>query len=296
MNYTLTIIGIATLIVASCSDQNNKADAFGNFEAKEILIASEVSGRITSISVQEGQTALQGEIAVQIDSVQNYLKVNELKAKKEASVSKITNVKAQVEVYEKQKALLEKDRVRISNMFQDGAATQKQVDDLNGQIDVIESQINLVKTNLAAINAEIAAYETGISQAADMLAKTQIYFPANGTVVQRYAEPGEIAAPGKALLKLADLKNMELRAYVSGKQLSGLKLGQKVTVKVDNQLGKYSEYRGTISWISTEAEFTPKNIQTKEERLSQVYAIKILVENDGLIRINMPGEVLFTGE
>ncbi|MBN1117565.1 MAG: HlyD family efflux transporter periplasmic adaptor subunit [Bacteroidales bacterium] len=284
---------VATILVSACNSNNHKADAYGNFQATEIFITSEVPGRIVNVLFDEGEKGTTGQLAVEIDSVQYMLKVDELESKKQAALAKKANVLAQVSVYEKQKTLLEKDVERISNMLKDGAATQKQFDDLTGQIDILDRQINLVKTNLASIQAEVKAFEAGIAQAKDMLRRTKIYLPSNGTIIEKYAETGEVTGAGKAILKLAKLEEMELKAYVSEQQLSALKTGQELTVSIDNLEGDLTHYRGFISWISSEAEFTPKNIQTKEERLSQVYAIKVKVKNDGLIKINMPGEIRF---
>jgi HlyD family secretion protein len=283
----------ALLIVLSCNRNNQDADAYGNFEATEVIISAETSGQITKVNFDEGTTLKKGQLALAIDSTQYALKVNELKARLTASQSKRVNISAQVAVYEQQKQVAQKDLERIKKMYADGAATQKQLDDVNGQIDVINRQINSVNSNLQGIDAESNATNAGILQAQDMLARTKIYAPSDGTVLEKYTEVGEMAAPGKSLFKIANLETMELKAYVSATQLPEIKIGQTVKVSIDGSDGKMIEYQGTISWISSEAEFTPKNIQTREERVSQVYAIKVLVKNDGAIKINMPAEVRF---
>ncbi len=178
-------------------------------------------------------------------------------------------------------------------MLSDGASTQKQYDDISGQIKIIDRQIEVVQSNRFTIRAEIQAIQAGIFLAKDILSKSRVVFPTQGTILEKYVEIGEIASPGKVLYKIANLDKMELTAYVSGEQLSQVKLGQEATVSIDDVNGGLKDFKGKVTWIASQAEFTPKNIQTKEERLSQVYAIKITVKNDGTIRINMPGEVRF---
>lgn len=294
MRLIFITVSLLALVFSACNRSNNYTDAYGNFTADEILLAPETGGKIVKTYAHEGADVKQGEIAAQIDSVQYYLKVNELKARKEAAKAKLTNIQAQVDVFEKQKSILERDLIRIKKMLEDGAATQKQYDDITGQIEVINKQKSSVLTNRLAVQAEIKSIQAGISQARDMLNRTKVKFPVSGVILEQYAQQGEIVRPGKAIYKLANLNEMKLKAYVSGQQLSGLKIGQKVIVLVDAPDGGNKEYSGQITWIASKSEFTPKNIQTKEERLSQVYAIEILVNNNGYIKINMPGEVLFS--
>jgi HlyD family secretion protein len=293
MRQMFFLIGITTFFSSACNKQNNSADAYGNFMADEVIVAAETSGQIKQAFATEGQLVKKGDRALNLDTVQGYLKVTELKAKEKAAIAKLDNISTQIAVYTQQKEVLNKDLSRINKMLSDGAATQKQYDDITGQIQVIDRQIAVVQSNYAAVQAEIQAIRAGVSLSEDMLSKTKISFPVTGTVLEKYVEAGELAVPGKALFKVANLDTMKLTAYVSGKQLTSLKLRQKVTVGIDDKDGGIKKYEGTISWIASQAEFTPKNIQTREERLSQVYAIKIAVKNDGAIRINMPGEVWF---
>jgi HlyD family secretion protein len=278
-------------VLVSCNNNSKTADAYGNFQAVEVIVSAETSGPIIAANINEGTQIKKGDLAMQIDSVQYALKVNELGAKIKATSAKRSNINAQAAVYEQQKQVALKDLDRIKKMFSDGAATQKQLDDINGQIEVINRQISSVQSNIEGVNAEVSALEAGIAQAKDMLARTKVIAPISGTILEKYAEAGEMAAPGKALFKIADLENMELKAYVSALQLPAIKVGQTVKVSIDGTDGKLIDYQGTISWISDEAEFTPKNIQTREERVSQVYAIKVIVKNDSKIKINMPAEV-----
>lgn len=296
MRHIIISVCLSALILSACNRSNNHIDAYGNFTADEIFISSEAGGKIIKTYAREGDEVQQDNIAVQTDSLQFYLKVNELEARKEAAKAKLINIQAQVDVLEKQKSVLQGDLNRIKEMLADGAATQKQYDDLNGQIEVINKQKSSVLTNRLAIQAEINSIQAGINQALDMLNRTKIKFPVSGVILEQYARKGEVVGPGKAIYKLADLSEMKLKAYVSGQQLTGLKIGQDVTVYIDSPDGGNRKYSGKISWIASESEFTPKNIQTKEERLSQVYAIEIMVTNNGYIKINMPGEVLFSNE
>lgn len=282
------------LLAVGCNNGNSEADAFGNFQATEVIVSAETSGRVVLFDHEEGDPIEKGSVILNIDSVQFSLKLKELKARKKAVIAKKANVATQVDVYNQQLQVLEKDRARIKNMVQDGAATQKQLDDVEGQISIIKKQINAVKSNLIGIEAEVIVIDASIAQTKDMIIRTKVKSPVTGTILQKYIEEGEIAAPGKALFKVANLSNMELKAYISGSQLSTVKLGEEVIVRIDKDQDNLKEYSGKISWIASEAEFTPKNIQTREERLSQVYAIKIIVQNDGAIKINMPGEVVFT--
>jgi HlyD family secretion protein len=291
MKNILLFLSAISVLFISCNKNNSNADAYGNFQADEVIISAETSGPIIQVNIDEGLSIQKGELAMVIDSMQYFLKVNELMARLKATIARKSTIYSQVAVYEQQKKIALKDLDRIKKMFADGAATQKQVDDINGQIEVIDKQISSVQSNLQGIDAEIAATESGIKQAADLLARTKIYAPLTGTILEKYAEAGEMAAPGKALFKIADLETMELKAYISALQLSQVKLGQQVTVSIDGPDGKLTHFEGTVSWIASEAEFTPKNIQTREERVSQVYAIKVKVKNDGRIKINMPGEV-----
>lgn len=293
MRQVFFLIGIAAFFSGACNKQNNSADAYGNFMADEVIVAAETSGQIKQVFASEGQLVKKGDRALILDTVQGYLKVTELKAKEKAAIAKLDNIRTQIAVYNQQREVLNKDLVRINKMLVDGAATQKQYDDITGQIQIIDRQVSVVQSNHAAVQAEIQAIHAGVLLSEDMLSKTKVLFPVTGTVLEKYVETGELAIPGKSLFKVADLDTMKLTAYVSGEQLTSLKLRQKVTVGIDGNDGNIKRYEGTISWIASQAEFTPKNIQTREERLSQVYAIKIAVKNDGAIRINMPGEVWF---
>jgi HlyD family secretion protein len=288
--YTLSAF---TVLFTACNHNGKDADAYGNFQAVEIIVSAETSGPIIKMNIDEGLKVKKGDLALVIDSMQYSLKLNELSSKLNATKARKANIYSQAAVYEQQKQIALQDLERIKKMFADGAATQKQLDDIKGQVEVINRQINSVHSNLEGVDADVAAFESGRMQASDMLSRTKVYAPTDGTILEKYVEAGEMASPGKALFKIANLEDMELRAYVSALQLPVIKLGQPVKVSIDGPDGKLIDFEGIISWISSEAEFTPKNIQTREERVSQVYAVKVRVKNDGAIKINMPAEVRF---
>jgi HlyD family secretion protein len=293
MRQFIIFVGITILFTVSCNNSNHEADAYGNFMADEIIVSSEVSGRVLQVYAKEGDKIEAGGKAVFLDTAQSHLKVTELQAKEKAAFARLNNLNSQIAVYEQQKSVLQKDFERIGKMLSEGAATQKQYDDVSGKIKVIDKQIAVIFSNKSTVLAEIQAIKAGVLLANNMLSKTKIVFPVDGTVLEKYISVGEVALPGKALFKIANLEEMEITAYVSGKQLTAIKLGQTVTVSIDKAEGGLKDMNGKITWIASQAEFTPKNIQTREERLSQVYAIKVSVKNDGSIRINMPGEVRF---
>jgi HlyD family secretion protein len=293
MRSTVFILtGIALVIVyAGCNRSAQESDAFGNFTATEILVSSEISGKVISKYAEEGETVDSGAVVYIIDTLQNCLKKDELMARKKSVLSKKSNLTAQIEVLAEQHNALKRDLDRFRNMYEEGAASQKQIDDLENNLTVIEKQIEQVRTNYSAIEAEALAMDASIAQVGDLIKRAVVCAPGNGTILETYAEKGETATPGKFLFKLADLRSMELKAYFSGSQLPLLKIGQEVDVLIDHGRDEIHSLKGTVSWISANAEFTPKIIQTREERVSQVYAVKISVNNDGTIKINMPGEV-----
>jgi len=281
----------ALILIFGCKNKKDQIDAYGNFTSTEVLVSSETSGKITDKFINEGDLIKAGEVAYLIDTIQNTLKRDELKARKNSIVAKTTNFSAQVDVLLQQKKSLETDLDRISKMMKDGAATQKQYDDLSNQLEVINKQIDQVKTNFSGISADVKATDSQIAQIEDMISRSAVKSLIPGTILETYAEKGENIAMGKPLFKVANLEEMDLKAYFSGNQLPLLKIGNKAGVLIDDGKSGYKKMEGTISWIASEAEFTPKIIQTREERVNLVYAVKIRVKNDGSLKINMPGEV-----
>ncbi|WP_372795288.1 HlyD family secretion protein, partial [Lutibacter sp.] len=246
--------------------------------------------KLTLFTIEEGKILKKGEYVGLIDTVQLALKKEQLLVSKNTIISKSKGVLSQINVLKAQLRTATISKNRIENLLKENAATQKQLDDINGQIDVINQQIRSVEIQNAPIVNELKSIDVQISQLEDLLQKNSIINPINGTVLVKYTEPNEITSFGKPLYKIADLSIMQLRVYISETQLSSIKIGQEVTVKIDAN-EEMKNFKGTISWIASEAEFTPKIIQTKEERVNLVYAVKVDVQNDGSLKIGMPAEM-----
>ncbi|TXI81870.1 MAG: HlyD family efflux transporter periplasmic adaptor subunit [Crocinitomicaceae bacterium] len=288
--------GIATLLTA-CKDNKVSFDASGSFEAEETIISSEATGTIKQFDIEEGQTLEAGQTIGYIDSLQLYLKKKQLEAQVIAILGKKPNIPVQLSALQEQLRTTEKERTRVANLVKGDAATPKQLDDINAQIEVLKKQIEAQKSTLSisaeGLGKDVVPLQVQIEQLNDQLAKCQIINPASGTVLSKYAEANEMTAAGKPLYKIANLSNIILRVYITGDQLPQVKLNQQVKVLTDNGKGGYKETTGTIVWINDKAEFTPKTIQTKDERANMVYAIKVKVKNDGAYKIGMYGEIKF---
>lgn len=289
MKYLLIIA--MSLLLFSCGNGEDKADAFGNFEAVETIISAEASGKLVEFKLEEGDKLKKDQFVGLVDTIQISLKKEQLEASINTIKTKYQSVIAQVEVIEEQRKNALKDKERIEKMFADKAATQKQVDDINGAISVLDRQMDQIETQNSTIFSELKGLDVQLLQVEDLLEKSKIINPINGTVLVKYAEQDEITGAGKPLYKIANLEQMILRAYISGAQLSEFKIGDEVKVSYIAGVDKMNETTGRISWISSKAEFTPKIIQTREESVSMVYAVKIIVDNKGEIKIGMPGEV-----
>ncbi len=293
LKYIIPILAVA--IVASCKNTEKKYDASGSFEAQETIISAEAAGTIKEFSVSESQELKAGQPIGYIDSIQLYLKKKQLLASINAVLSKRPDVSTQLGALEEQLLSVEKEKQRMTTLVAANAGTQKQLDDVTAQINVISKQKEALQSTLKitvnGITQETQPLYVQIEQLNDQLGKCRIVNPVNGTVLAKYVEPNEVAAPGKPLYKIADLSEIILRAYISGSQLSQIKLAQQVKVFVDDGAENYKEYAGEITWISDKAEFTPKTIMTKDERSNLVYAIKIKVKNDGFLKLGMYGEV-----
>ncbi len=276
--------------LVACNKSNDKADGYGNFEATEVTISAEANGKIEFLNLEEGTTLTPNTQVGLIDTTQLYLSKQQLIASKSTIASKSQNVLSQTAVLNEQLKTTLIDQKRIQNMFAENAATKRQVDEINGKVNVLNEQIKSVKTQDAPINNEVKSIDVQIEKINDQIQKCQIINPFQGTVLAKYSEANEVTNFGKPLYKIADIAEMTLRVYISEKQLNQIKVGQKVTVKIDTQEDMKS-YPGTISWIASSAEFTPKIIQTKEERANLVYAVKVKVKNDGSLKIGMPAEM-----
>jgi HlyD family secretion protein len=292
MKNILFFIGLITLLY-SCSDNKNTSDAYGNFEATEYTISAETPGKLLVFNAGEGQTLDSGVTVGVIDTVQLHLNRLQLEAQRSAIRSKFSNIVAQIDVLNEQKKVAMVDKDRIEKMFQAKAATQKQLDDVNGRIAVIEKQMLPIESQNSGIVSDVKSIDAQIARIDDQVRRSIIINPVRGTVLNKYAEQYELVAQGKPLYKIADLDNMILRVYVSGEQLPNVRLGGNVRVLVDKNASENRQLTGTISWVSPKAEFTPKIIQTKDERVNMVYAVKVAVKNDGTLKIGMPGEIRF---
>lgn len=286
---------VLAFLVVSC-DEEAKYDAQGTFEATEIVVSAEGTGRILKFDVEEGMPVVMGERVGNIDSAQLHLQRRQLVAQQEALLGSRPDIKTQVASIREQIATQKSELARVEKMLCDGAATEKQRDDLAASIRLLESQLeatlSTLNINTATINSNAVALEAQIAALDDRLAKCRIASPISGTVLVKYAEAGELATVGKPLMKIANLDDMYLRAYFTSDQLDDIMLGDTVTVVADFGEDNRYEYEGRIAWISSESEFTPKTIQTKESRANLVYAVKIAVENDGRLKIGMAGEVI----
>ena len=278
------------VLLSSC-DRNKKSDAYGNFSANEIIISSETNGKILSLNYSEGDEIKSGDTIAIIDTELLVLQKDQLLAQKKAISTKFSGILAQVNVLEEQKEVLEIERIRLEKLLIDSAISKQKYDNVVGQIAVIEQQIIAAKSGNAPIFGELDAIDAGIKLVEEQISRCYIISPIDGTILETYLNSYELATVGKPLLKIADMKNMELTIYVSGDQLSAIKLGQQADIIIDNP--QSWETTGAIIWISNTAEFTPKIIQTKKERVNLVYAVKLSVENDGSLKIGMPAEVNF---
>jgi HlyD family secretion protein len=297
-NSKVLLFGLGlSILTTSCGKSNDDADASGTFEATEVIVSAQGAGQILSLNVEEGQALTVNQLVGTIDSTQLYLRKKQLLSSGKAIQSRRPDIKKQIAAIEQQITTAKTERKRAENLIKANAANQKQLDDINAQIAVLEKQLDAQKTMLESSNQGITDESEGltfqIKQLEDQLDKCKITSPIEGTVLVKYAEMGEVAAPGKALFKIADTNNMILRAYVTADQLTKIKIGQKVKVTCDFGKDKNREYTGTLAWISNKAEFTPKTIQTRDERANLVYAVKINVKNDGFIKIGMYGDAQF---
>ena len=284
------LVLLSLTVLFSCNGNDEKADGYGNFEATEVTISAEANGKIEFLNLEEGDLLTPKTQVGLIDTLQLYFAKQQLIASKNTVYSKSANVLSQRKVLQEQLKTTQIEKNRIHNMFAENAATKRQVDEIDGRVNVLQEQMKSVETQNAPIINEIESLDVQIQKMNDQIQKSKIVNPIKGTVLVKYAEPNEVTSFGKPLYKIADISEMTLRVYISERQLASVKIGQKVNVKIDSSKDSKS-YSGTISWIAAEAEFTPKIVQTKEERVNLVYAVKVLVKNDGSLKIGMPGEL-----
>ncbi len=288
---------LAAALLFGCSNGNGDFDATGTFESEEIIVSSEAMGKLVMFQVEEGMQLKQNQIVGVVDTTQLHLKKKQLLSTIKAVLSKQPDISAQLAALQKQIETTEVEKKRVENLVRLDAATTKQLDDINSQLDVLNKQYTAAKSSLTitkqGLQSETHPLIAQVEQIEDQIKKSIIKNPIDGTVLTRYAKQDEITSNGKALYKIADLSEMTLRAYVDGDQLGQIKLEQMVKVYVDKGEGDQKEMSGEIYWVSSKAEFTPKTIQTKDERANLVYAIKVKVVNDGYLKIGMYGEVKF---
>ncbi|MBK7376341.1 MAG: HlyD family efflux transporter periplasmic adaptor subunit [Chitinophagaceae bacterium] len=316
---------LAIMSFVSCNNGNGNYDASGTFEADEVIVSAEATGKILQLNIEEGASLAKDSVVGKIDPTAIELQKEQASSSVEALQQRTNDAEPQVNILESQMLLqtkqiavdeeqlrvLQKEQQRFQKLVAADAVPAKQLDDINGQVNVLKEKIVAGKTQLHVLQSQVSSQrrsvaiqnrgilsekipmEKRVAQIQDQLDKTTIRNPVAGTVLTKYARQNEFTVTGKALYRIADLSTMKLRAYITGDQLAQVKLNQPVKVKVDDGKGKYRELPGTISWISDKAEFTPKTIQTKEERANLVYAVKINVKNDGYLKIGMYGEVVF---
>lgn len=288
------ILSLSVLLV-SCSNNENEHDASGSFEAIETIISAEANGKIVQLSIEEGQELKAGQVIGHIDSTQIYAKKLQLLQSKKAILSGRPQTSVQTEALKKELANAMLDRDRIQNLVIGGVSTQKQLDDANAKVTTLKAKITAqessLQTTTSSLNEQASTIDAQLIEINDQLRKCTITNPLNGTVLSKYAEQYEIAGAGKPLYKIADLSSIILRAYITGDQLSQVRLDQNVKVFTDDGNGGFKETEGVITWINDKAEFTPKTIQTKNERANLVYATKVKVKNDGSYKIGMYGEI-----
>ena len=286
-----------SFLLLSCRNNKEDYDATGSFEATEIIVSSQANGRILTFNLNEGDQLLQGQMVGAIDSTQLHLQKMSLLSNARGVRAQQPDIRKQTASIQEQINTLEREKARVQRLLAANAANQKQLDDIESQIDLLQKQLLALTSTLEKssenISAQSSTLEIQVAQLDDQLEKTHIISPIAGTVLNRYAEAGELATMGTPLFKIADTDTMNLRAYVTNDQLAQIKLNDEVTVRVDDGDGNMKSYKGKINWISSKSEFTPKTIQTKNERANLVYALKIAVPNDGFLKIGMYGEVKF---
>lgn len=294
---TLFVFILSVIFLCGCKDNTPDFDATGTFQSDEIIISASVTGTIEQFAAEEGATVERGQLLGWIDSTQLHLRKKQLLAQIDAILSKRPQIATQLASYRVQLQNAERELQRVKNLFEAEAATQKQVDDATAHLAVVRRQMEAHRSSLdissQSLVSETLPLSAQVEQINDQLRDCRIVNPVDGTILQQYTEQHELVNPGKPLYKVADLSVLELRAYITGSQLPVIKLGQDVAVMIDDGAGGFKEYAGKVSWISAKAEFTPKTIQTKEERAQLVYAMNVRVKNDGYLKIGMYGEVNF---
>ena len=287
---------IVAITLVSCQDTREMADAYGHFEADDMIVSSESNGRIIRMNIREGDLVKEGDTLAIIDTIQLVLQKKQLLASIGAVSSKTQNISSEIAVLEEKQAHLSREKSRVMSLLADSAATTRQLDDINAEINIVQKQITATRTRMQTINrgvlSETDPLKVKIDQLEDQLSRCFIIARQPGVVQNLYVNENEVTMFSKPICKISDMKTLYLRGYISGDQMAEVKLGEEITVKADGRNG-LEDYKGTVTWISTEAEFTPKTIQTRDERVNLVYALKVRIANDGSLKIGMPGELYF---
>ncbi len=296
MKKMLTAAGIVLLITA-CHDKEQEYDATGTFEATETTVSAQQSGTLLTWNANEGDTLQAGQEIGLVDTTQLWLKILALEASKEVFQSQKPDMQKQIAATRQQLAKAQTEQRRYKELVADGAAPSKMLDDATAQVQVLQrtldAQVSSLTTTTESLSRQMNATDVQIRQLADQISKCHVVAPCGGTVIEKYAERGEFVPVGKPLLKVADTETMFIRAYVTSRRLQSIRVGQKAKVFADYGDGQKKEYEGTVSWISSRSEFTPKTILTDDERADLVYAVKVAIKNDGFAKIGMYGEVKF---
>ncbi|RLD89253.1 MAG: HlyD family secretion protein [Bacteroidetes bacterium] len=292
MQRTILLLSV-TFLLFSCSRNDKKSDAYGNFEGTEIIVSAQVPGELMFFNIEEGDLLGKGAVIGLIDTTDLSLSKKLLLQQKQTIGAQLQNIRSEIEVQQQQLKNNLVNQKRIQNLYNEGAATQKQLDDINGLVDINKKQIAATHSRKEAIINQMKSVDVQVEQVNRKIEKCMIVNPEKGTVLVKYSEAGELTGTGKPLYKLADLEKMKLKAYISGDQLAHISIGQEVEVMYDDNKLENKKITGIVEWISPTAEFTPKTIQTKEERVNLVYAVKVSVHNNGEIKIGMPGEFNF---
>ncbi len=296
MQFRIFLFLVMTSVAVSCGPSASDADATGNFEAEEVVVSSEANGKLQKLTLDEGTELRAGQVVGYVDTTQLYLRKKQLMYSIQAVMARQPDATSQLATIEKQLETARFEKKRVESLLKDDAATRKQLDDLDAQVELLQKQYTSMKTSLQitsrSLMSETLPLKAQLEQTDDQIRKSMIASPIDGLVLAKYAEENEMTAAGKPIYKIANLQSLILRAYVAGNQLTSFKLGQTLQVRVDDNQGGYKTYEGVVTWVSDRAEFTPKTIQTKEERANLVYAIKVNVKNDGFLKIGMYGEVI----
>jgi len=292
--YSLVTFVLMGIMLPACHNGLVDADAYGNFEAEEVIVSAEGSGRLLQFNIREGEWVKKNQKIGIIDTSMLVLNRRELNASLQAVAARTTQLYKTIDVHKSRLEVLQKEVDRVTKMYEKEAATPRAYDEATGKLEVAQRELQMVQSQQASIQAEEAMVRSKMALLDEQLKRCRVVSPIDGTILQKYSEAGEMVAVGKPLFKVAETGSLILRAYVSGAQLHAVKVGDKVTVRYDGENIAMTETSGTISWVASSAEFTPKIIQTKEERVDLVYAIKIIVPNEkGELKIGMPGEVVF---